>query len=110
MSTQVRSIGHVLPLLAGPLIWAAHFFTVYLVEAFACDAVNAGFVRAVGAGTTFLALAAISCAGWVFWKSLPRKNGIGELFALPLAAVSGIAIAWTALPLALLPSCTPATG
>ena len=113
MSAHVKSIGSVLPLLAGPLIWAAHLFMLYLVESYACPGIDTGIVRSVGAGGTLLALAAAGFAAWMFSRSPPQEYGKGVLataFALPLSMLSAVAIVWAALPAILLPACAPAIG
>jgi hypothetical protein len=112
MTGQARSIGAILPFLAGPLIWAAHFFALYLTESYACASMSSGIVSAIGLGGTLLALAAISFAAWTFWRSAQAGDSRNSLaaFALPLALLSGVAIVWTALPILLLPACAVATG
>jgi hypothetical protein len=108
MTGQVRSIGAVLPLLTGPLIWTAHFFALYLTESYACAGMSSGIVRAIGLGGTLLAFAAVCFAAWTFWRSAQADSL--SAFALPLAILSGVAIAWTALPVVLLPACVVANG
>ncbi len=113
MSAQVRSIGSMLLLLAGPLVWAAHFFALYLTESFGCDGVNKEIVRAVGAGYTLLALTVVAWTAWVFGRSRPQEYGnvsLAARFALPLVLLSGVAIVWAALPVILLSPCTVAIG
>lgn len=109
MTGHVRSIGAILPLLAGPLIWAAHFFALYLTESYACQSMSSGIVRAIALGGTLLGLAACFAA-WTLLRSAQAGDNLLAGFALPLTILSGVAIAWTALPVVLLPACIVANG
>lgn len=98
--------------LAGaPLVWAAHFVVLYAVAGTLCqklaapDAILAA--QWVTAVATVLALVAI---GWVAWHSAARLRGDidGRFMArvtLMLAALSALAVIFSALPAILSASC-----
>lgn len=103
MSARVHTAGQALLGLIGPIIWAAHFFTLYLAEALLCVSADAGTgVRLAGGGLTLAAIAALlyarSRAGRSRWASLIR----------PLIDLSMVAVVWTSIPLIVLQTCTPA--
>lgn len=103
MSARVYTAGQALLGLIGAIIWAAHFFALYLAEALLCVSADAGTgVRLVGGGLTLAAIAALlyvrSRASQSTWVSLIR----------PLIDLSMLAVIWTAVPLIALQTCTPA--
>ena len=103
MSARIYTAGQALLGLIGPIIWAAHFFSLYLVEAILCVSADAGTsVRLAGGGLTLAALAALiyarTYATHSAWASLTR----------PLIDLSTIAVIWTAIPLVALQTCTAA--
>lgn len=103
MSARVHTVGQALLGLIGPIIWAAHFFSLYLVEAFLCVSADAGTsARIVGGGLTLAAVAALlyarSRVSGSAWASLIR----------PLIDLSMVAVVWTSVPLIVLQACTPA--
>jgi hypothetical protein len=98
---------------ARPLVWAAHFFILYLAEAFACtdSGGNAIAVRWIGASATIVALAVLAWWGARFPRTA-RRSGDGcaspdslFAFAVPLTLLSMLAILWSSIPLFLLPAC-----
>ena len=119
MSAQPRPMSDLLLALGGPMVWATHFFGLYLTEALLCSAPapSAGAqIRWIGAGLTFIAL-----AGLVAFALRHRHdfhpftgNATGTSAALsfagPLTLLSILAVLWTSLPLFLLPACTPGGG
>ena len=61
MSAHPRSMSDLLLALTGPIVWAGHFFGVYLTEALLCstpDPAIGAQVRWIGAGLTVIALGA----------------------------------------------------
>jgi len=103
MSARVYTVGQALLGLIGPIIWAAHFFSLYLAEAMLCVSADANAsVRLAGLGLTVVAIAALlyarSRATQSPWASLIR----------PLIDLSMLAVVWTAIPLVVLQTCTPA--
>ena len=115
MMTQPRSILELMKALAGPIIWAAHFFLLYLVEAFACTSQGAtGVVRWTGLAATAAALGVLAL---LYLRSTRVLYAPGEgvaqnqaltAFARPLILLSMVAILWTSAVLLLLPACAPA--
>jgi hypothetical protein len=95
--------------LAGPIVWAAHFFAVYLTQALLCPTQGpATHVPVVSAGAlSVLALVAMLVIAM-------RQHGDGSLrrrhtllFALPLTLLAALAVVWTTLPIFVLPTCAP---
>jgi hypothetical protein len=114
MSAHPRNVGHLLLALTGPIVWAGHFFGVYLTEALLCSApgpATGGQVRWIGAGLTVIALAVLMTfavrSRYGFGLSDDKRTDLGALssFAGPLTIVSILAVLWTSVPLFLLPAC-----
>ena len=62
MSAHLRPISDLLLAFTGPLVWAGHFFGLYLTEALLCStspSAAAIQIRWIGAGLTVIALAAL---------------------------------------------------
>ena len=99
--------------LTGPIVWAAHFFFLYLTEAFACagSSLPAEAVRWSGlvATTTALAALALYLARLYPFRQQDRtaQAEAAFIFGAPLALLSMVAILWTAMPLLLFPACAP---
>jgi hypothetical protein len=117
MNGQPLPLSNLLFALAGPIVWAAHFFTLYLSEAFACtDGVDAAAVGWIGTGATIVALAALAVWGARFptgaGGSREGRASPHSLFAFapPLTVLSMLAILWSAMPLFLLQACTGESG
>ncbi len=116
MKTQPRSILELMKALAGPIIWAAHFFLLYLVEAFACTGQGAstGVVRWTGLAATAAALGVLALLSLRSTRVLyapgegAAQNQPLSAFARPLILLSMVAILWTSAVLLLLPACAPA--
>lgn len=112
MSTAPRPIRPITDLLlafAGPIVWAGHFFGVYLNEAVLCPTQGAAPVRAVGAMLTVSALAIVVAAAVHHRGNGPAAADSDALaFAFPLTLLSGLAVLWTSVPLFLLPACATA--
>jgi hypothetical protein len=113
MTVRPLPLSHLVFALAGPIVWAAHFFILYLVEAFGCTSTGTtnDTVRWIGAATTIIALAALVLWGVARgYRDGARRQDVRFAFARPLALVSAIAILWSAMPLFLLPTCTASAG
>ena len=103
MSARVYTVGQTLLGLIGPIIWAAHFFSLYLAEAFLCVSAGADTsVRIAGGGLTLAAIVALLYAR--------RRTTMSQWAHLirPLIDLSILAVVWTAIPLLALKTCTPA--
>lgn len=85
----------------GLLLWAVHFFGVYLISSAADGASTADDVRWRMAGLTF-SLVLVLAAASLLWAALRRLQAEPDRFADQLAAlaaaVSLIAITWQTLP------------
>jgi hypothetical protein len=106
--------------LAGPVVWAAHFFLLYGAEALLCTgpgaAARGGQLLPLAAALT---AAAVACLlGIVAWQFRFRRRarrateGIaGTLFwrdaPTALAGLAMLAVLWVAYPAMLLPACAP---
>jgi hypothetical protein len=110
---QPDSVIDLVKVMIGPIVWAAHFFFLYLTEAFACA--NSTFptdaVRWSGLAATLAALAVLAL---YFTRVCPfrQQDRTAEaeaafIFGAPLALLSMVATTWTAIPLLLLPACAP---
>jgi hypothetical protein len=116
MNARPKPIVDCMPALAGPLVWAMHFFILYGSEALACTEPGApgNAVRWIGAVATIAALTALSLLPLGIRRTLVapvQEAGSTEAslaFAGPLTLLSMIAIVWTSLPLVMLPACAPA--
>jgi hypothetical protein len=104
---------HLVKALAGPIVWAAHFFFLYLTEAFACtgQGSSTAAVRWIGIAATLVALAvlalfSIGLAG-VRHQTETAATDSALGIAVPLAVLSMVAIIWTSIPLFLFPACVP---
>ena len=119
MSTYPRPMSDLLLALTGPIVWAGHFFGLYLTEALLCSApgpATGAQVRWIGAGLTAIAL-----AGLVAFALRHRHDfhlfagdatgaSAALSFAGPLTIVSILAVLWTSIPLFLHPACAPGGG
>jgi hypothetical protein len=118
MRVQRHSVVAFLKALAGPIVWAAHFFSIYLADAFLCtgQVPHTAAVRWIGLAATVAALAVLAVVAAGFARSMRAAgNGTAQAessfaFAAPLAVLSMVAIAWTSMPLLLLPMCSVGYG
>ncbi len=116
MNTQPRPMSDLVLALTGPIVWAAHFFFLYLAEAFLCSGqipATGMAVRATGAAATVVALTALVL--FALRSRTAGRSGSGSAqtgtalgFAVPLALLSMVAVLWSSVPLLLLPACAPA--
>ena len=118
MSAHPRPMSDLLLALAGPMVWAGHFFGLYLTEAVLCStpAPAGAQVRWIGAGLTVIALAALAAFalrhrhGFHLFACDATGASAALSFAGPLTIVSILAVLWTSIPLFLLPACAPGGG
>jgi hypothetical protein len=111
MKTETRPVADLLFAFAGPIVWAGHFFAVYLSEALLCPAkgsVAHAPVRPIGILLTVLALAAMLMLAMLQRRGAISSRRSAALFvALPLTLLSALAMIWTTLPMFLLAACVP---
>jgi hypothetical protein len=101
--------------MAGPIVWAIHFFGLYLAEAFLCPpAVSGGsaIVPPFAAILTLMALAAL--IGLRVNSPTPAeasgRNSSALSFMRPLLDISIVAVLWTSIPLFLIETCARGVG
>jgi hypothetical protein len=121
-----------LSLIGGPLVWTAHFLTIYIFTAVACahgffhdEILGIGIVPLVGGAATLLAVVLILDAGFLSWRRWRGRPFDGEPPPLPphdandvqsrrrfmayagllLSGISLIATVWESLPLVFFASC-----
>ena len=115
INTQsIKALGVVL---TGPVIWVAHFFALYAAEGFLCSGAAspaAAAIRPLGLTLTAIALAVLSIfLSWQGLQSLRNRQGAPmhlhsyRRISIGLAAMALLAVAWSALPVILLPACMP---
>jgi hypothetical protein len=116
MATSRRWLGDFALLLSGPLVWAAHFFSMYGAEAVICtgpDAASRGEqLLPVATALTAAAMAGlIGILGRRFAVSRRARRATKSLFwrdaPTALAALAMLGVLWVALPALLLPVCWP---
>jgi len=103
---------------AGPMIWAAHFFLMYAAQTALCTAMPgraAGHVTSAGIALTAVAgLALLVLIGHRFATThrdqgpdiAPSRPFLGHV-QVALAALSLLAVIWAAVAAAALPVCAP---
>ncbi len=120
MARRYRPIGALALLLAGPPVWAAHFFSMYAAETLICTgpgaAARSGQLVPVAATLTAAALAALLTI--LVYPDCLRSAGSGGnrrslwivvLARTPtaLAALAMLGVLWTAFPVLLVSACAP---
>lgn len=120
MSTQPRAMNDLLLVLSAPIVWALHFFALYLIEALWCTAAgpSAGsHVRTIGAVITAIALAVLLGLALHHRRGFRLRShetaGVSDelaRYAALLAVPSTIAVLWASIPLFVFPACVPASG
>ncbi len=89
-------------ILVGPIVWAAHFFAVYLAEAILCSLDGSGYahtVRVVGLLLSFVAASVLACI------RLRARRDIWPSVSRPLIDLSIVAIILTSIPLLMMHAC-----
>jgi hypothetical protein len=110
MTSETRPVTDLLIAFAGPIVWAGHFFGVYLTEALHCPAQvppAQATVRSIGVALTVLALAAMLAFAIRHHRDARAGRSFALGFAFPLTLLSALAVFWTSVPLFLLPACAP---
>jgi hypothetical protein len=113
--TAPRPFSDLLFGMAGPIVWAIHFFGLYLAEAFLCPpsvSPGTGIVRPFAVAMTILALAVLI---WLRVNAHPaaeaRSGTTGALaFKRPLIDISFIAVLWTSIPIFVIEACRSSIG
>jgi hypothetical protein len=101
--------------MAGPIVWAIHFFGLYLAEAFLCPpavSADSGIVRPFALILTVVALAVLI---WLRVNArtptqAPGATSSALSFKRPLIDVSIVAVLWTSIPLFLIDAWRPSIG
>ena len=99
--------------LAPLLVWAGHFFLIYVLVPIGC---RAGWHRASGgqqfgplhwtlAAVTAGALAVLVVICWRAARRAHRRGGLLESFRFGAAALAILAVGWQFVPLFLFPAC-----
>jgi hypothetical protein len=108
MKAETRPVTGLLFAFAGPIVWAGHFFAVYLTESLLCPALGPVTVRPICVFLTVFALAAMLMLAMLQRRGDTFSRQSAALFvALPLTLLSALAVIWTTLPMFLLPACAP---
>lgn len=101
-------------MLSCPLIWAAHFFVIYVVTALACarrfahiEWMGVGVVPWSIAVATLAALAAIAaiCREGMRGDFAQDSTDFARWSTVALGALSAVAIVWEAIPAFIVPAC-----
>jgi hypothetical protein len=115
-------------LIAGPMVWVAHFLSIYIFSALACargffevEALGLPIVPLVGGAVTLVAVVLIVDAGVLSWRRWRGAQGEGEpphddnhpasrrrfmaYAGLLLAGIALIATIWEALPVLFFTTC-----
>lgn len=103
MTARPRTTASALIGLIGPIIWAAHFFSVYLAESLLCSSTEADKLVRLAGG--ILTIAAVSALLWARSRSLDSE---WTWLIRPLIDISIVAVIWTAIPLFTLQACMQA--
>ena len=115
MSARPRPMFDLLFAMAGPMVWAVHFFGLYLAESFLCPpsfSAAGAIIRPFAAVLTVMALMAL------VWLRLntpaPAENSSTTANALPfqrpLVDISIVAVVWTSIPVFLIGACAGSAG
>ena len=114
MTDTRRPLRHFIGALAGPIIWAAHFFVIYGAEALVCRRMSSplpSIIWIVGVATT-LALVALLTKLARDYRCQQDKACDPFLYRLSTALIliSAGAVVAQALPALRLPACTAIAG
>lgn len=93
-----RPLGDLLVLAAPPMVWAAHFATLYASDSFLCV-----LGRTLPVAATVLAALALAALAALYFK---RGSGsFQSAVGLTLCVLAAFAISWTTIPLFFLGLC-----
>lgn len=114
MTMKTRFSVELLYLIAGPLIWLAHFLSIYIVNALACArSVLAGLWLGLPISSWIIvagsaaALAAMAVVAWRQRARVRARNAppFHAWLAATLCGLSAVAVVWETLPVFLLTAC-----
>lgn len=106
---------NMLIMLAGPLIWAAHFLAIYVFTGIVCarPALQAEWLgmNVAGWGTLAATIAAFIAMAAILLRLHPGQTDQDNRrfirwMSLALGLLSAIAIAWESVPVFLVPACS----
>ena len=107
-------------MLAGLIIWGAHFTVIYGFNALACargfarlSVLGIGLVPATVVALTAVALAAAAAILYIVWRAGPDRllperpadGGFLRYMTVAVGLLSIVAIVWSGLPALLVPPC-----
>lgn len=111
MTRNLRPFSDFIWMLAGPIVWAAHFFLVYGVEAAICTraASPAVAMRWIIVAATAVALGLLMVLVLRLWRTRDADAFLRQVH-IALALISMAAIAGAAISGLSLPACVPPAG
>ena len=115
MSARSRPMFDLLFAMAGPIVWAFHFFGLYLAEAFFCPPALSAAGAIIRPFAVVLTVVALMVLVWLRVSArAPAEMSSGPSDALsfqrPLVDISIVAVVWTTIPVFLIDSCMGTTG
>jgi bacteriorhodopsin len=116
--SRAQPLSAMLQMLAGPVIWFAHFVVLYGAEALICTPPleSSGAMTSVTIAATVAALVALGIFAAIVMRQFTAASrnhtdaGFLRVASLFLALLSAIAVIWVALPTAILPVCAAPAG
>jgi hypothetical protein len=116
MTAKARPLSDLLIALAGPIVWAAHFFVIYGVEAVICTRAAVPFraMQGISIVATAIAIGLLAVLLIRQYRTQRRRGGDAAAFlrdiSVWLAVISIGAVAGVALSALRLPVCVPPAG
>ena len=115
MSARPRPMVDLLFALAGPIVWAIHFFGLYLAEAFLCPPVLSTasvIIRPFAVALTVIVLMVLVGLRVNIRAPTEMPSGASDAlsFKRPLVDLSIVAVVWTSIPVLLIGSCVGNLG
>jgi hypothetical protein len=101
--------------LAGPIVWAVHFFGLYLAESFLCPPALSSASAIIRPFAVILTVIALMVLVWLRMNArAPAEMSSGTSnplsFQRPLVDISIVAVVWTSIPIFLIDACSGSTG
>ena len=115
MSARPRPMSDLLFAMAGPIVWAVHFFGLYLAESFLCPPAIPTASAIIRPLAVTLTVSALMVLVWLRMNArAPAEMSSGTSnplsFQRPLIDISIVAVVWTSIPIFLIDACTGSTG